>query len=159
MSKRVVYAFFALVGLSVAPMVHAEEGAVKGRTDLRSFFQGYLAESKGEVPSLKVPAIWLFSPDGRFVARIDEAAGAAALPETIGKPTGASVSAVDFPKIGGILEKQGISVPANAKGQWTALLLSREPCAELCQSFHQTLDGVRKKQPERLRVVDLTLTL
>jgi len=158
MNKNVVFTLIALAGLTVVPWVHAAEADVKGSTELRSFFQGYLAESKGEVPSLKVPAVWLFSPEGQLVARVDDPQGVAALSDTLGKPA-TSISAVDLSRIVGILDKQGVQVPAAAPEQWTALLISRAPCVEVCQTFHKEVDELHKKQAVRLRVVDLSLTL
>lgn len=158
MNRNVVFTWVALVGLVAAPWVRAADDPVKASTDLRSFFQGYLAESKGEVPSLKVPAVWLFSPEGTFVARVDDAQGIAALSGTLGKPA-TSISAVDLSKIVGILGKQGVRVPAAAHGQWTALLITRAPCVEVCEAFHREVEELRTKQPAQLRVIDLSLTL
>lgn len=158
MNRNVVFTWVALMGLVAAPWVRAADGPMKASTDLRSFFQGYLAESKGEVPSLRVPAVWLFSPEGAFVARVDDAQGIAALSAMLDKPA-TSISAVDLSKIVGVLGKQGLRVPAAAPGQWTALLITRAPCVEVCETFHRGVEELRKKQPAQVRVVDLSLTL
>lgn len=159
MSTKAISSFLALAGLALAFAVHAQDGVIQGRVDLRSFFQDYLANSKGDVPSINVPAVWLFSPDEHLLARADEVQAIPVLSSTLANPDSAPVSVVKFPQVAATLGKLGTNVPAGTATQWTALVLSPDPCVGLCQTLHQTVDGLRKQHPKRLRVVDITLTL
>lgn len=158
MTRKAPVALLVAAIASLIPLAGAASERSHATVDLRSFFQAHVGLSRTEVPSLKVPAIWVFRPDGAFVARLDSPEGVAGLGKIIGKSGHPSISAVRLPDVIGNLRNLGADV-ADQPGGWTAVLLTREPCEKLCPHARREIDKLASAASTAMNVIEVSLVL
>lgn len=157
MNSKSIFRLSLLLLVMVASSATASDGVVKGSVDMRGFFQSYTAKARGETPRFKVPAVWIYSPRGKLVARIDGEQDLARLPAILGAPDADSLSAIDTTGLFSILGQLGMEVPATGKGEWTLALLAGEACTTACAPFRDAIAKASSKPTTNARGIELTL--
>lgn len=149
-----------MIGLVVGaiPTVGMSADRVHATVDMRAFFQAHVSLARTEVPSLKVPAIWVFDPDGGLVARLDSPEGVSGLSQVVGKAGQPVISAVKLTDVTANLRTLGANITEQPAG-WTVLLLAREPCEQLCPQARGEVDALTGKTGVSVNILDVSLVL
>ncbi|AWH26376.1 hypothetical protein [Stenotrophomonas sp. YAU14D1_LEIMI4_1] len=134
---------------------YGSENATAGKADVRAFFQAYLAAANEPVPNVQLPAIWVYSPAGHLVARIDNADDLDAAKAILAAPQAAPLSTMRLTQVTGLLKTLGVDTGAVPEGAWTLLLMRSETCAQPCQPFHAAMESLQASQPGAVRAIDL----
>lgn len=149
-----------MIGLVVGaiPTVGMSADRVRATVDMRAFFQSHVSLARTEVPSLKVPAIWVFDPNGGLVARLDSSEGVSGLSQVVGKAGQPAISAVTLTDVAANLRTLGADITAQP-AEWTVLLLTREPCGQLCPQARGEVDALTNKTGVSVNILDVSLVL
>lgn len=131
------------------------ENATTGKTDVRAFFRAYMAAANEPVPNVQLPAIWVYSPAGYLVARIDNADDLDAAKDILAAPQAPLLSTMRLTQVTGLLKTLGVETGAAPQGAWTLLLLRSESCNQPCQPFHAAMESLQASQPGAVRTIDL----
>lgn len=110
--------------------------------------------------NLRLPAVWLFGPDGRMVQQITDLGELKRLPEGLNALPAPQDAAMPFGQIAQVLEGQfNATLPsAPNKDAWTALLLlSDQGCENTCPQFLENVLRIRQTAPDRVHSVIVTL--
>ncbi|MCD9098054.1 hypothetical protein LU699_13075 [Luteimonas fraxinea] len=149
-----------MIGLIVGaiPTVGMSADRVRATVDMRAFFQSHVSLARTEVPSLKVPAIWVYDPDGGLVARLDSPEGVSGLSQVVGKAGQPAISALKLTDVTANLRTLGAEIAAQPAG-WTVLLLTREPCEQLCPQAREEVDALTSRAGVPVNIIDVSLVL
>ena len=112
-----------------------------------------------------MPAIWLFSPDGKMVAQAMDSSSLAALMSQLPPDTNTPVvsNVPDLAVFDQVLaQSAGVaedSVKAAGKGQWTAVLFSSDsPACKKCTAFEKSFRTMQKNSSVKWHPIAIMLT-
>lgn len=133
---------------------------------LQTFIADYVnsAVSGGYEPDirLRVPAIWLYSPDGTLFKQIDQDGDLPKIPSYLAsdRVPASGKKRVPFSLIQNALASKTdapLSVAPDGK-RWIALLLLIDPgCGDRCPHYRQTLRDLEKTMPDKVQTMTLML--
>ncbi|MEG2631694.1 hypothetical protein [Stenotrophomonas sp.] len=144
--------------ISLPSAATSSEHIHAGKTDIRAFFQAYLATGNDAVPSVQLPAIWIYSPAGHLVARIDSPTALDAVEGIMATPDAPAISTMRLAEMIGLMNRLGVDTGAGPDGSWTWLLLRSNACSQKCQPFHASIRSVQARHPGAIRAIDLAFT-
>lgn len=134
-----------------------DSGGVRVSGDMSVFLRRYVSLASGDAAHIRLPAVWLYTPEGTLVARLQGEEALAGIPGRIRSSGAAPLSPVKFSQVRKIAESMGVSISSPGDAQWTALLLSSAQCWAACEPFRDGLREVVARSQGQLRVVDFTL--
>ncbi|MGH8053905.1 MAG: hypothetical protein ACREP4_08285 [Stenotrophomonas sp.] len=124
---------------------------------MSTFFRSYVSLASGDAAQIQLPAVWLYSPEGKLVARLQDEAALAGIPGRMKTPSAAALSPVKLTQVSEIAESMGAPISPPGEAQWTALLLSGVQCSAACKPYRDGLRDVVARSKGQLRMVDFTL--
>lgn len=146
-----------LAGSAWASGDSGDSGGVRVSGDMSVFLRSYVSLAAGDAAHIRLPAVWLYTPEGMLVARLQGEDELAGIPLRIKSPGAAPLSPVKFSQVTKIAESMGVSISPPGDAQWTALLLSSAQCWAACEPYRDGLREVIARSQGQLRVVDFTL--
>ncbi|MCD9008175.1 hypothetical protein LDO31_18430 [Luteimonas sp. XNQY3] len=158
MTRKASVALMIGLVFGAIPTVGMSADRVQATVDMRAFFHTHMSLARTEVPSLKVPAIWVYDPDGGLVARLDSPEGVSGLSQMVGKAGQPVISAVKLTDVTANLRTLGANITAQP-ARWTVLLLTREPCEQLCPQARGEVDALTNKTEVSVNILDVSLVL
>jgi hypothetical protein len=158
--------FVAALPFSFAALPNATDETYRAplMTWFAKFFEGAQVGHYKPGANLDIPAVWLFSPEGRMVSRftIDNESELASLADNF--PPSAPKPLADEPSLdalrASLVSASGIASPEHLQDRkWTAVLfLSDSSACEHCAPFEQKISELEHRSSDRLTVMRVTLT-
>lgn len=126
---------------------------------MQPFFLDLMKSTGGLGEQIKIPAIWLFSPEGNFVRSVTTDQDLAALADGLGTPASQPHS-ITCQRI------EAAAVAAGSKqwrlacgdGKWVALLLTNREICSTCSQYEHALAKLEADNRDTLKAEYLVLT-
>lgn len=125
---------------------------------MQPFFLDLMKSTGGLGEQVKIPAIWLFSPDGNFARTVTNDEALAALGSALGAVE-SQPNAITCQRIEAAIATAG-ATQWNLEcggGKWIALLLTNRDVCTTCARYEATLAALEKAHPETVKAKYLVL--
>lgn len=138
-------------------LVDVGDGAT-ATAPMQPFFLDLMKSTGGLGEQVKIPAIWLFSPDGNFARTVTNDESLAALGNGLGaaesQPNAITCQRVEAAVAAAGATKWNLECGG---GKWVALLLTNRDVCTTCARYEETLASLETAHPETVKAKYLVL--